>query len=54
VKFSDAICGVCKYGIVAGGVEHRDFVLCYEQRETKIITCQSRAAEGCQEITLNL
>jgi len=24
------------------------------QRKTEIVTCQSRAAEGCQEITLDL
>ena len=54
VKCSDGICGVCKCAIVSGEVEHRDFVLSKRQRETEIITCQSRAAEGCQEITLDL
>ena len=54
VKCSDGICGVCKCGVVTGEVEHRDFVLSQKQRETEIITCQSRAAEGCPEITLDL
>ena len=54
VKCSDGICGVCKCGIVSGEVEHRDFVLSKKQRETEIITCQSRAVVGCQEITLDL
>ena len=54
VKCADGICGVCKCGIVEGEVEHRDFVLSQKQRETEIITCQSRAAEGCEVITLDL
>ena len=54
VKCADGICGVCKCGIVDGEVEHRDFVLSQKQRETEIITCQSRAAEGCEVITLDL
>lgn len=54
VKCADGICGVCKCGIVEGEVEHRDFVLSQKQRETEIITCQSRAAEGCEAITLDL
>ena len=54
VKCSDGICGVCKCGIVAGEVQHRDFVLSKKQRETEMITCQSRAAAGCQKITLDL
>ena len=54
VKCSDGICGVCKCGTFAGEVEHRDYVLSKKQRETEIITCQSRAAEGSTEITLDL
>lgn len=54
VKCSDGICGVCKCRIVEGEVEHRDFVLSKKQRETEIITCQSRAAEGCETLTLDL
>ncbi|MCU9836848.1 reductive dehalogenase [Ruegeria sp. WL0004] len=54
VKCSDGICGVCKCGLVAGEVEHRDFVLSKKQREEAIILCQSRAAEpdGVVEIDL--
>ncbi|MDA7965584.1 reductive dehalogenase [Ruegeria sp.] len=44
VKCSDGICGVCKCGLISGEVEHRDFVLSNKQRETTIITCQSRAS----------
>jgi reductive dehalogenase len=54
IKCSDGICGVCKCGVTAGAVEHRDFVLSARQRETQIILCQSRAAEpgGTLEIDL--
>ncbi|GFE65526.1 hypothetical protein KIN_26000 [Litoreibacter roseus] len=54
VKCSDGICGVCKCGLVAGEVEHRDFVLSKAQRETAVILCQSRAAEpgGVVEVDL--
>ncbi len=54
IKCSDGICGVCKCGLVAGEVEHRDFVLSNKQRETQIITCQSRAAAKDGKITLDL
>ena len=54
VKCADGICGVCKCGLVEGEVEHRDFVLSRAQRETEIVTCQSRAAPGCATITLDL
>ena len=54
IKCSDGICGVCKCGVSAGTVEHRDFVLSAKQRETTMILCQSRAAqpEGIVEIDL--
>ncbi|HCH23723.1 MAG TPA: NAD-binding oxidoreductase [Oceanospirillaceae bacterium] len=54
VKCADGICGVCKCGIVAGDVEHRDFVLSNQQRETQVILCQSRAAMpgGVLEVAL--
>lgn len=54
VKCSDGICGVCKCGLVAGEVEHRDYVLSKAQRESSIILCQSRArdADGLVEIDL--
>ncbi|SHI94042.1 reductive dehalogenase [Shimia gijangensis] len=54
VKCSDGICGVCKCGLVSGDVEHRDFVLSNKQRETSIITCQSRAAEPDGVIEIDL
>jgi len=54
VKCSDGICGVCKCGLVSGEVEHRDFVLSNKQRETAIITCQSRAAAKNGHIVLDL
>ena len=54
VKCSDGICGVCRCGLVAGEVEHRDFVLSKAQRKTSVILCQSRAAEpeGVVEVDL--
>jgi len=54
VKCSDGLCGVCQCGLIAGEVEHRDFVLSQKQRETSIILCQSRAAQqgGVVEIDL--
>ncbi|MEM7720015.1 MAG: 2Fe-2S iron-sulfur cluster-binding protein [Pseudomonadota bacterium] len=54
IKCSDGLCGVCKCGLVAGDVEHRDFVLSAKQRETEIILCQSRARnkDGTIEIDL--
>ncbi len=54
VKCSDGICGVCKCGLVSGQVEHRDFVLSNKQRESTIITCQSRAAEPDGVIEIDL
>ena len=54
VKCSDGLCGTCRCGLIAGDVEHRDFVLSNKQRETAIILCQSRAAVagGVLEIDL--
>ena len=54
VKCSDGICGVCKAGLVAGDVEHRDFVLSAAQRETSIILCQSRAADPEGTVTIEM
>jgi ferredoxin-NADP reductase len=45
LKCSDGLCGVCVCGLIAGDVEHRDFVLSKSQREGKFITCQSRASK---------
>ncbi|MEL7229442.1 MAG: iron-sulfur cluster-binding domain-containing protein, partial [Pseudomonadota bacterium] len=54
VKCSDGICGVCKCTVLAGEVEHRDFVLSKAQRETGIILCQSRAAKPDGIVELDL
>ncbi len=54
VKCSDGICGVCKCGLIAGEVEHRDFVLSKAQRETTIILCQSRAAKAGGVVAIDL
>jgi ferredoxin len=54
VKCSDGICGVCKCGLIEGEVEHRDFVLSNKQRESEIITCQSRAADADGHIIIDL
>ena len=54
VKCSDGICGVCKCGLVEGEVEHRDYVLSNKQRESEIITCQSRATDAEGHIVIDL
>ncbi len=54
LKCSDGLCGVCRCGVLAGDVEHRDFVLSSAQREQSMILCQSRAAAPDGEITLDL
>lgn len=54
IKCSDGICGVCKCGLIDGEVEHRDFVLSKKQRETSLITCQSRAADPGGVVELDL
>ncbi len=54
VKCADGICGVCKCGLVAGEVEHRDFVLSKAQRQTSIILCQSRAADADGVVEIDL
>jgi ferredoxin len=54
VKCSDGLCGVCRCRLVAGEVEHRDFVLSKKQRLTDIILCQSRAAEADGVIEIDL
>ncbi|MCY4360655.1 MAG: 2Fe-2S iron-sulfur cluster-binding protein [Gammaproteobacteria bacterium] len=53
MKCSDGLCGVCGCRLVAGEVEHRDYVLSKAQREHTIITCQSRAQEPGGEITIS-
>ncbi len=54
VKCSDGICGVCKVGVIAGAVEHRDFVLSKKQQETAVILCRSRAADANGVVEIDL
>ena len=54
LKCSDGLCGVCKCGVVAGDVEHRDFVLSKAQQADTIILCQSRAKDANGVIKLDL
>jgi reductive dehalogenase len=54
LKCGDGICGVCKCGVVSGGVEHRDFVLSKAQRKISLVTCQSRAAKAGDTLVLDL
>ena len=54
LKCSDGICGICKCGLIEGDVEHRDFVLSADQRNSALITCQSRAAASGGVITLDV
>ena len=45
-------CGSCRTGLVAGDVEHRDFVLSEDERASAIMVCCSRARSG--ELVLDL
>ena len=54
VKCSDGLCGVCSCQVISGNVEHRDFVLSNKERETRMILCQSRAAEADGVIEIDL
>ena len=54
VKCADGICGVCACGLVEGDADHRDYVLSQAQRETTLITCQSRAAAAGGHLVLDL
>ncbi|MEM9974446.1 MAG: reductive dehalogenase domain-containing protein [Pseudomonadota bacterium] len=54
VKCSDGLCGVCKCGLLAGEVEHRDFVLSASARQREIILCQSRAATAGGTVEIDL
>jgi ferredoxin-NADP reductase len=53
-KCSDGICGVCACRLLAGEVEHRDFVLGERERQGKIILCSSRAARPGAVIEVDL
>ena len=54
VKCADGICRVCACGLVEGDADHRDYVLSQAQRETTLITCQSRAAAAGGHLVLDL
>ena len=54
IKCSDGICGVCTCKVISGDIEHRDFVLSKAQQQTDLISCQSRAAAGCDTIKLDI
>jgi ferredoxin len=54
LKCSDGLCGVCKCGVTAGAIEHRDFVLSKSDQASNIILCQSRAAEKNGVISIDL
>ena len=45
-------CGSCRTGLIAGDVEHRDFVLGEDERASAIMVCCSRARSGA--LTLDL
>ncbi|HEX4885129.1 MAG TPA: 2Fe-2S iron-sulfur cluster-binding protein, partial [Casimicrobiaceae bacterium] len=45
-------CGSCRTGLVAGDVEHRDFVLGEAERATRIMVCCSRARSGALVLDL--
>lgn len=45
-------CGSCRTTLVAGDVDHRDFVLSEDERATQIMVCCSRARSG--SLTLDL
>jgi phthalate 4,5-dioxygenase reductase subunit len=47
-------CGSCRTRLLAGRVDHRDYVLDDEEHETDIMICVSRAAAGCEELVLDL
>ncbi len=54
VKCDDGIRGVCQCGVLDGEVDHRDFVLSKAQRQTRMILCQSRAAQPGGQLKLDL
>jgi ferredoxin-NADP reductase len=54
LKCSDGLCGVCQCKVVAGDVEHRDFVLSKTQQQDTMILCQSRAREPGGVIEIDL
>jgi phthalate 4,5-dioxygenase reductase subunit len=47
-------CGSCKTGLVAGQVDHRDFVLTDSEKLNHIMVCVSRASHANDEIEIDL
>jgi phthalate 4,5-dioxygenase reductase subunit len=47
-------CGSCKTGLVAGQVEHRDFVLTDREKLNHIMVCVSRASHPNDVIEIDL
>jgi phthalate 4,5-dioxygenase reductase subunit len=47
-------CGSCRTRLLAGQVEHRDYVLDDEEHDTDIMICVSRAQAGCEQLVLDL
>lgn len=45
-------CGSCRTGLISGDVDHRDFVLMEEEKDTNIMVCVSRGRGG--EITIDM
>ena len=54
VKCSDGICGTCATTYLAGEIDHRDFVLSNQQRQTRVILCCSRAKQADGTVELDL
>ncbi len=54
-KCSDGLCGVCVRHHNANDIEHRDYILSKSDRDSKIITCCSRASKpgGLIELILD-
>jgi len=53
-KCADGLCGTCQLDYLAGDVEHRDYILSNQERESRIITCCSRAREGGDTLVLGI
>jgi phthalate 4,5-dioxygenase reductase subunit len=47
-------CGSCRTTLLAGKVDHRDYVLDDDEHESDIMICGSRAQAGCDQLVLDL
>jgi phthalate 4,5-dioxygenase reductase subunit len=47
-------CGTCRTTVLAGAVDHRDLVLMEHEKGAHIMLCVSRAAQGVDELVLDL